>query len=832
VKQVSLALLFLIFLTAYAQNPVAGGSGGSGSACATCSLVMTNTAVSSIATSTRNLWLMNEGSGGSFSDSSGVANTLTAGGTVTWDTGPTGGKSCNPCAHFPGTFETGSANHTNFNPDYKTDAFSVVAWVGFDSGHINDYATVFIQSNPAGTNPGFHLFKNNTGGGNNNMLIYNSQDDSGHLVLEAFAPALLANHMYMTVCTSSGASAGAAAVKCYLDGQLMVVSQIINDNLSSASKANVNMGIASANSSATQFRLYGWENNVRTFNYVLTPAQIQALYMAGPNGTVAPRITRNGTMVYASSLVTLDCNVETGTKIGGGTCTDNVNALNAVLATATQELPLELILDGGTAVGSPGLLIAQAGYTTIRCNGANAGVFVLPASNANAISNGNGMSPNYSVLPSQGGYVHIKGCKINGNRGTYPDGNSNLVDASGAYWLIGLSLFNVNDVRIEDNYFYDTPAYAGLLGNVNNVNYRGNVVVEPSHNFQNDGIHIDGPATNIFISDSYFEGGDDAIALNAPEGQQGAITNVQINNIQAKGFSIARIYTNLGSGSTFNVSGVTINNAVGQCLYNTSYCAALILHGGTDTTGGTDSIQSLKLNNITWSGPTFARLGAPIGELDCTNCTWLAPSAANPMFLFDHTATTVSSLSLTNSRIYRNTDGNSAAYLTQVISGDSIKKLTLNGFSIENEQGQSYSAVANLIDIPSGGAIGTLHIPTLDPTLITSVLSSGSSARLTNLISPLAIKGATPTVTNASCTGAAIGTGATNAAGTITGLPTSACSVVLNFAAATAPTGWHCTVSDQTTAVLFRQSANTTTSATFAGTSVSGDVLSYACTAR
>lgn len=87
---------------------------------------------------------------------------------------------------------------------------------------------------------------------------------------------------------------------------------------------------------------------------------------------------------------------------------------------------------------------------------------------------------------------------------------------------------------------------------------------------------------------------------------------------------------------------------------------------------------------------------------------------------------------------------------------------------------------------------------------------------------------AQPTVNATSCTGATIGTGATNLSGTITGLPTSSCTVILTFAgSATATHGWSCGISDQTTGNIFRQSGSTTTTVSFTGTSVSGDVLSY-----
>lgn len=82
-----------------------------------------------------------------------------------------------------------------------------------------------------------------------------------------------------------------------------------------------------------------------------------------------------------------------------------------------------------------------------------------------------------------------------------------------------------------------------------------------------------------------------------------------------------------------------------------------------------------------------------------------------------------------------------------------------------------------------------------------------------------------PTIDATSCTGAAIGTGATNGAGTITGLPSGTCTVVITLPAA--PHGWVCGASNQTTANVFRQSANSTTTCTLTGTSVASDVLAY-----
>lgn len=63
-----------------------------------------------------------------------------------------------------------------------------------------------------------------------------------------------------------------------------------------------------------------------------------------------------------------------------------------------------------------------------------------------------------------------------------------------------------------------------------------------------------------------------------------------------------------------------------------------------------------------------------------------------------------------------------------------------------------------------------------------------------------------------------------NTAGKFTSGTTGTCTVVITLAV-TATNGYTCSVSDQTTANLMRQSANTTTSCTVSGTTVSGDVI-------
>jgi hypothetical protein len=93
---------------------------------------------------------------------------------------------------------------------------------------------------------------------------------------------------------------------------------------------------------------------------------------------------------------------------------------------------------------------------------------------------------------------------------------------------------------------------------------------------------------------------------------------------------------------------------------------------------------------------------------------------------------------------------------------------------------------------------------------------------------------AAPSLNVSSCTGATIGTGSTNAAGVITGLPAGACTIVITFAAATAPHDWSCAFSNRKTpSNLFVQSntAASATTATVSGISSINDELRYVCAA-
>jgi fibronectin-binding autotransporter adhesin len=89
--------------------------------------------------------------------------------------------------------------------------------------------------------------------------------------------------------------------------------------------------------------------------------------------------------------------------------------------------------------------------------------------------------------------------------------------------------------------------------------------------------------------------------------------------------------------------------------------------------------------------------------------------------------------------------------------------------------------------------------------------------------------GTTFSVSGCATTSALTG-GAT--AGSFSTTTTGTCTAVVTFGgAATATNGWNCSVSDQTTANLFRQTASSATTATLSGVSATGDTISFSCIA-
>lgn len=436
------------------------------------------------------------------------------------------------------------------------------------------------------------------------------------------------------------------------------------------------------------------------------------------------------------------CNLSTGLTASGTACADHTAALNAFLSTATENSPVRLIQDIGSLV--KGLQLPATGHVTIECSGWDTGYFVAPGSNAHAIRN----------LPAPDGYsvslapgapgrnVEIKNCRINGNRGNGTTGNANSGDARESpkgNWLFGIYLDNVQHVRVTHNWIYDAPTFGILCNACTDAVFDGNRLDAPSHQLNQDGIHVDGPSNQIRISNNWCNTPDDCIAMNAAEGYGGAIDGVSVTNNQCVECLTAYRQLSNEEGAMRNaaVRNVIISNYAGT-LKDSSGIIAVALRLGEVHAGSTkaDIMQTVQAANLSFSSESpdayMIEIDDNLGTLDVNGLTWSSPRGANALLNF-RAAASVSSASLRGIRIMRNEEGHMGAYLLKVPRGCAIQNLHLDGVFIENQALASYSPVSSLLAVPEGGEIANVDIGALDPTNILALASADDYKRIGRL---------------------------------------------------------------------------------------------------
>src|SRR5579863_9565733 len=258
----------------------------------------------------------------------------------------------------------------------------------------------------------------------------------------------------------------------------------------------------------------------------------------------APEPVAGMKYVRASEIgCALDCDLRNGrNKHTGGAATDDGPRINAAMASASVSNPITLIIDGSALIS--GLFLPAGGYWSIAGLGCGTGFFVKAGTNNDGIHNG---PPGANVpadpgppAPARGSNVSLSNFTLNGNRGNGQNGDSTTGATQGnlnpgGTWYIGINLMNLDNIHIENVVVVNTPSYHFRLSNVGQVTVSGCVM--QSHGPSTDGLHFDGPANDISITNCQFTTDDDAIALNCPEGHSGNISRVTVTNCKFNSWS-------------------------------------------------------------------------------------------------------------------------------------------------------------------------------------------------------------------------------------------------------------------------------------------------------
>jgi hypothetical protein len=446
----------------------------------------------------------------------------------------------------------------------------------------------------------------------------------------------------------------------------------------------------------------------------------------------APSPAPGMTYIWASKIgCELNCSLQNGrNKHTGGMATDDGPRINLALANASASNPITLIIDGAALIS--GLFLPAGGYWNIAGLGCGTGFFIKSGTNNDGIHNG---GPSAAIpsdpgppAPPRGSSVSLRNFTINGNQGDGHNGVSTTGSIQGLInsdlWYFTVNLMNLNNIEMENVVVVNAPSFQVRFSNVGNVKVSGCVL--RSQGINTDGLHFDGPANDIDISNCDITSGDDAIALNCPEGYTGDISRVTVSNCKVKSWTfLVRLHTiDSSNGHRFNIKSVSVDN----CSGTLSYAGFLLGHGGGALP---ESIDGLSISNCTLSAPAILEIGANFGNVvvDNVNLTPLAAkqypgfAVARSSAYSDSCTYFGKSLILKNCTIQRK--GDSAVPAVVVGTGSSIGNLTFNGFAVKESSG--HSMTPELIDL-GVGSVGQLVINAVDSTDIKEPVSPGGFA--------------------------------------------------------------------------------------------------------
>jgi hypothetical protein len=459
-----------------------------------------------------------------------------------------------------------------------------------------------------------------------------------------------------------------------------------------------------------------------------------AIPCLGP--AAAPSPVPGMTYIRASEIgCALDCDLQWGfNKYTHGHPTDDAPRINAAMAGASASHPITLIIDGSALIS--GLFLPAGGYWSIAGLGCGTGFFIKKGTNNDGIHNG---PPNAAVpsdpgppAPERGKNVSLSNFTLNGNHGNGRNGDSTSGVPRGIDNLVyyfSINLMNLDNIRIENVVVVNSPAYHCRLSNVGNVVATGCYM--QSQGVATDGIHIDGPANDISISDCTFATGDDSIALNCPEGYSGNISRVTVTNCTFKSWTLMRLYTTSGGAIKDQIESVSVS----QCNGTLAEAAFLV---GLSSASIPDSVTSLTVSDCTLKAPTILGVAENFGNITLKNVTftpalsgvvWGKPitnricAFLRPTPTYGGGAGAGSSLTLENCQIIRDSHTKVAAVILE--NESTIDNLLFNGFAVQD----TYPPVPDLLIIGKG-SIGQLALTSISSTSITGPIDAGSFANV------------------------------------------------------------------------------------------------------
>ena len=448
--------------------------------------------------------------------------------------------------------------------------------------------------------------------------------------------------------------------------------------------------------------------------------------------------------ILASSIAVPDLNLalslaaHQALNAVSGAATDNTAAFNAVLAKATSSNPVCLIIDGCYA--HKGIQYPDAGYVSIiglpgSClflyQGSNAHC-IRPASIQTNLQYNNAWNPGNIVQSTTGANISFKGLTIYGNRGTVVNGGGTSVTGTGNvngtidgtatgllgaatpdgrglytnhYWFVGIWIQLMDNIVIEDCYFYDISTYSISTYNCTNGVTRNNRFFGAHVN--QDGVHHNGGDSYWHDTGNTANVGDDSIAVNLMEGNGQVGTGFIISDLISNGSStLGRVESGknvsyMGCTGTVQFFGIVLGNGA----------APVVPPIITNVLIADTEIQIASGSNL-----GFILLEGSTNKLTLDNVGLISPPAAQSFIQATLSGAYVVDDITFNVHVVRNSAGSSTVSLINN-TASIFNSITINHFEI-NDYG-SYSATPYLINM-AGGMINNIWINSLNSNHVTA----------------------------------------------------------------------------------------------------------------
>lgn len=338
--------------------------------------------------------------------------------------------------------------------------------------------------------------------------------------------------------------------------------------------------------------------------------------------------------------------------------------------------------------------------------------------NANFFVNADPVNGNTNIV--------IEGGIFDGNQANQPTVERTTARFCGS---VAMRFLNVTHLTIRDCVFKNNIIFNIQIGQVDHFVIENIAFYFSGTRLNQDGVHVNGPASNGVIRDIWSSGGNDAlIALNANDDTfglmcEGDIQYMLVENVTCSGLGISPY---VGSAimllnSTYSIKDVTVRNFHGPGFQATSFIMLLALEGPP-----TGIIDRLVVENCDVSTPrindAFCLCSLNLGSVSFINNRWhcgsgAADAAATSQCFLQQSGGTIENLFLSGNQIIRHRDTTVAPFYF----AGTVGRLMLSNTVFSRDDG-----------IATGGYLVDTSIGTISIACINGIACSNLSGLVNN----------------------------------------------------------------------------------------------------